>query len=153
MDRRVLLAQWNLPQDFCVVVGRHHDPPLGWLLNRSRLWPVKWRTSSAVPWGRRLGGWSSKALRALLPRATEERFPAEPESLREIINRAIGEGDPAPDVPSLDDRPGQPTPPAGSSEMFSASRSDPLRHDFTITLITALAFAVVLFGCRWFLRF
>ena len=105
------------------------------------------------PVGTPLGGWSSKALRALLPRATEERFPAEPESLREIINRAIGEGDPAPDVPSLDDRPGQPTPPAGSSEMFSASRSDPLRHDFTITLITALAFAVVLFGCRWFLRF
>lgn len=25
---RLLLAQWKLPQDFCLVVGRDHDPPL-----------------------------------------------------------------------------------------------------------------------------
>ncbi len=150
---RLLLAQWKLPQDFCLVVGRHHDPPLGEPFDWLTIGYVACQMADTLGYSvvTPLKPLAFGELRAMLPSTTQERFPAEPEPLVEIINRAVGEGDPARDVPRLDDRHGPPLVPAGSSEMFSAGQSDPLRHDFTITLITALAFAVVLFGCRWFL--
>ena len=151
---RLMLAQWKLPQDFWRVVGRHHDPPVGGpfdsltigylacqmadTLGYSVVTPLK-----PAPFGE---------LRAMLPKAAQERFPAEPELLVEMINRAVGKGDPASDVPALDNRQAEPaTPPEESSEMFAVSQSNQLRHDFTITFITAIAFAVVLFVSRWFL--
>lgn len=88
----------------------------------------------------------------MLPKAAQERFPSEPELLVEMINRAVGEGDPASDVQAWDNRQSEPAKPSEErSGMFALSQSSQLRHDFTITFITAIAFAVVLFVSRWLL--
>ena len=150
---RLLLAEWKLPQDFCLVVGRHHDPPSAESFDWLTIGYVACQMADTLGYSvvKPLKPLAFAELRAMLPRGVQERFPAEPEALVEMINRAVGESDPALDVPSLDDRQEEPVEsPAGNREMFSASRSD-LRHDLTVTLITAIAFAVVLIGCRLFL--
>jgi HD-like signal output (HDOD) protein len=90
---RLLVEQWKLPHEFCVVAGRHHDPPAGATeLNSLRIANLSCRLADALDF------WVIKpfqpvdpeAILSELPDAVRVRLPSDPLELREKISNSIG---------------------------------------------------------------
>jgi HD-like signal output (HDOD) protein len=90
---RRLIEQWKLPHEFCVVAGRHHDPPAGATeLDSLRIAHLSCRLADALEF------WVAKPFRPLdveevlseLPCAVRLRLPSDPLELREKIANSLG---------------------------------------------------------------
>jgi HD-like signal output (HDOD) protein len=151
---RSLLEQATLPEDFCMVVGRHHDPPQGCALDSLKIGYLACQMADTLGYSvvTPLKPVPFEELRSMLPVAAQRRFPAEPGSLLEQIDRAILDANaastpaprdvfPPPELRAFRDR-----------EFLTAPRGDWFEHDFTIVLVTATVFAVVLFAFGWLFR-
>jgi len=153
---RHLLENCKLPEEFCRIVGRHHDPPgfdlekqvgcpvdsllIGYLacqmadtLGYSVVTPLKPTTLDE--------------LLTLLPAAPRAHFPSDQETLGRIIAKGMGEDNPLGDSRSID--PETESPPAAFSHGmpdFGASRQPALSPG----LIAAMVFTVACLLFYWF---
>jgi hypothetical protein len=88
---RRLVEQWNLPQEFQVIAGRHHDPPDGGPFDFLHMVYLACQLADT------LGYFVVTPLRpvpyaelcALLPMPARQAFPDDPQILTEIIDGII----------------------------------------------------------------
>ena len=164
---RRLIEQWKLPHEFCVVAGRHHDPPDGATeLDSLRISHLSCRLADALEF------WVAKPFRPLdveevlseLPDAVRLRLPSDPLDLREKIGNALGVGTAVlsqqpPDsvrIPSeRSNTPGRNSdrPETGSAgASLTRFESLPAAWDFLVVLITVIVFTLMLAVTYAFLR-
>jgi putative nucleotidyltransferase with HDIG domain len=88
---RQLVEQWKLPQEFCVIAGRHHDSPSGAPLDFLTLVHAACQLADTFGYAvvAPLKHASFDEICALLPVAVQERFADNPEALTEILDRTI----------------------------------------------------------------
>ncbi len=164
---RRLIEQWKLPHEFCVVAGRHHDPPAGATeLDSLRIAHLSCRLADALEF------WVAKPFRPLdveevlseLPHAVRLRLPSDPLDLKEKIDNSLGEqtavlSQRPPDsvrIPSEtsntpDLNSGQPEP--RSTDVFlTRSESMPAAWDYLVVLITIIVFTLMLAAIYAFSR-
>jgi putative nucleotidyltransferase with HDIG domain len=93
---RQLLEQWKLPQEFCVVAGRHHDPPSGPELDFLTLVHAGCRLADTLGYSvvTPLREAPFGEIRSLLPPSAQAKL-ADPESLAEMLRHNI-DPDPSP---------------------------------------------------------
>jgi putative nucleotidyltransferase with HDIG domain len=163
---RRLMEQWKLPHEFCVIVGRHHDPPSGGALDSLMVSYLACQMADTLGYSvvTPLKPMAFDDLRALLPVSARGKFPDDPLLLMEMVDRAIGSDTLAADLPTPDRRPAPPAkieaappPPADSKagnaaaepSLFTSMHSSSMAWDFTVVVVTVLVFAVVLAGSYW----
>lgn len=105
---RHLLENCKLPEEFCQVVGRHHDPP-GFALGKEVSGPVDSLLIGhlACQMADTLGYSVVTPLKpatldellALLPGSARAHFPSDPETLARILAKGLGEDNPLSDTP------------------------------------------------------
>jgi hypothetical protein len=162
---RRLIEQWKLPHEFCVVAGRHHDPPAGATeLDSLRIAHLSCRLADALEF------WVAKPFRALeveevlseLPYAVRLRLPSDPLALKEKIGKSLGGGtavlsQPPPDSARV---------PSGRSPRLNSDQQDtgstgasrtrfesmPAAWDFLVVLITVVVFTLMLAAMYAFSR-
>ncbi|HLK48859.1 MAG TPA: HDOD domain-containing protein [Bryobacteraceae bacterium] len=88
---RQLVEQWKLPADFCVIAGRHHDPPSGAPLDFLTLAHAACQLADAFGYAvmTPLKPVSFDEICALLPAAVQAEFAENPEALAEILEQSI----------------------------------------------------------------
>jgi putative nucleotidyltransferase with HDIG domain len=157
---RRLVEQWKLPPEFLVVAGRHHDAPAGSTeFDGLRIVSLACRMADA------LGYWVAKPLReegleailAELPADMRERFPADPEALKQLVESSVTGGaealnQQAPDyvqsprvrVPLEERRP------AEDREAISSPEVSSIMWDFAIVVTTILTFMAVIIALHYY---
>lgn len=156
---RRLMEQWKLPHEFCVVAGRHHDPPAGATeLDSLRIAHLSCRLADALEF------WVAKPFRPLeveevlseLPYAVRLRLPSDPLGLREKIGSSLGGGSavlsqrPADSVRIPSKRSNTPELHSDQPETVSTGaslprfESMPAAWDFLVVLITVVVFTLML---------
>jgi HD-like signal output (HDOD) protein len=164
---RRLIEQWKLPHEFCVVAGRHHDPPDGATeLDSLRISYLSCRLADALEF------WVAKPFRPLdveevlseLPDAVRLRLPSDPLDLREKIGNALGVGtavlsqQPPDSVHIPSERSNTPDldsdPPETGSTGASLTRFEslPAARGFLVVLVTGIVFMLMLAATYAFLR-
>jgi HD-like signal output (HDOD) protein len=103
-----LLETCKLPEEFCQIVGRHHDPP-GFALGKEVGGPVDSLLIGylACQMADTLGYSVVTPLKpatldeilALLPAVARAHFPSDPETLGRIVAKSLGEDNPLGDTP------------------------------------------------------
>lgn len=150
-----LAEQWNLPHEFRVVTGRHHDPPSGPEIDLLGLVYLGCRLADVLGFyvvPPRCPG-SLAETRAALPEAARRRFHTDAEELRKFVEVRINTLDIA-DLPPLprrmeDDE--EVKPPAEAPSAPAASSHSTLRRDIVAAAVTAaVAAAVFFFLMYWF---
>jgi HD-like signal output (HDOD) protein len=160
-----LVEQWKLPPDFCVVAGRHHDPPAGGTRELDHLRVAYFGCQIADS----LGYWVAKPLHekpleqllAELPADVLESFPADPAELRGLVEQSVAGGGellyqsppeyiqiPRVQSDALIDEPGK----ADAIESRSAAPEigeRPIGWDLAIVLATVLTFVAVMVVLRF----
>jgi HD-like signal output (HDOD) protein len=165
---RRLIEQWKLPHEFCVVAGRHHDPPDGATeLDSLRISHLSCRLADALEF------WVAKPFRPLdveevlseLPHAVRLRLPSDPLDLREQICNSLGvetavfSQQPSDSLRIPSETPNTPDlnsdPPETGSTGASLTRFEslPAAWNFSGVLITVVAFTLMLVAAYAFLRF
>jgi len=164
---RRLIEQWKLPHEFCVVAGRHHDPPAGATeLDSLRIAHLSCRLADALEF------WVAKPFRPLdveevlseLPHAVRLRLPSDPLDLKEKIDNSLGEQTavlsqrPPDSVRIPSERSNTPdlhsNPPETGSTGASLTRFEslPAAWDFLVVLITVVVFTLMLAAVYAFSR-
>ena len=91
---RLLVEHWKLPPDFCIAAGRHHDPAEPGPMDMLKVVHLACNLSDAlgysvvVPLVQR--SWAE--LRELLPPQAAEKFPDDPELIRQLVDAAVSGG-------------------------------------------------------------
>ena len=101
---RQMVEQWKLPTEFCVIAGRHHDPPAGAALDFLTLVHAACRLADSFGYAvvAPLKNASFEEICDLLPPESRDRL-APAELLAEILERTI-DPDPSPSHVSLVER-------------------------------------------------
>jgi HD-like signal output (HDOD) protein len=155
----LLAEQWKLPPQFLSVAGHHHDPqPESEDLNHLSITHIGCRMADA------LGYWAAKPaalvepgdLIALLPAAVRENFPADPEELRDLIERAVNDdrealSRPAREFTRPQDAPPNPRPQTAPIQLVVQQRNS-LAWDLMLVVGSIVIFLLVLFGLLYFRR-
>jgi len=166
---RRLIEQWKLPHEFCVVAGRHHDPPAGATeLDSLRIAHLSCRLADALEF------WVAKPFRPLdveevlseLPEAVRLRLPSDPLELKEKIDSSLGgecavlsqrppdsvrtpsETSNTPDLNSNSDQPET----IRTGAFLTSSERMPAAWDFFVVLITVVVFTLMLAAVYAFSR-
>jgi hypothetical protein len=142
---RLLAERWNLPEEFRIIAGRHHDPCEGKEIDLLRIVHVACRLADALGYDitRPLVPLRVDAVLTELPERAWKRFTASPEELRIRIEQRIRVYDGADvDIPVA---PSAPEPesaiPVNSPEQISSETSSPvgsLRLYVAAAIITAV---------------
>ena len=156
---RQLVEQWKLPQDFCVIAGRHHDRPSGAPLDFLTLVHAACQLADTFGYAvvKPLKPVSFDEVCDWLPPAVRDHFADDPEPLAEILDHTI---DPEPAlshvplverIASLPERPVVvPAPVSGSIEvatpddlpLFTAVESKPAKWE--LPMLVAMTLLVLL---------
>jgi HD-like signal output (HDOD) protein len=158
---RLLLEQWNLPSDFCLVVGRHHDPPSGEPLDSLKICYLACQLADSLGYAIAppLKPLPFQEIRAMLPPSAQGGFPEEPETLTALIDRTVGIQAAAADPPALDEEPAPPAAPVAAAEtnpsamgrsLFGQIQGSPTAWDLLVVLLTGAIFTGMLAGTLWF---
>jgi len=158
---RLLLEQWKLPAEFCVVVGRHHDPFAGGPMDSLSVCQLACQLADTLGYAvvPPLNPVPFEQILSLLPHAARERFPAEPEALLALINGVVGTEGAVAHPPVLK----EPTAGSAAAELaISSPEAVPVSAarglfgqvpskgwDLLIVLVTGAIFTLVLAGCLW----
>lgn len=157
---RQLVEQWKLPPDFCIVAGRHHDPPAGEAgLDHRGIAYFGCQIADS------LGYWVAKPLRAKplddvlaeLPAEVRLRFPADPAELKDLVEQSVSGGteilnEPLPEYIQIP-QPESPPQPTESSAANDAggnpaaareNESRPIAWDLAIVFASVIAFVGVM---------
>jgi putative nucleotidyltransferase with HDIG domain len=149
---RHLLENCKLPEEFCQIVGRHHDPPDGGPVDSLLIGYLACQMADTLGYAvvTPLKPVALDELRELLPPAAREHFPSEPETLERIIAKSMGEDDPLLEPPAFESEMELRAPVISvQAPYFGSPRESPSRN-FTAVLIAAMVFTVV---CLVFYRF
>lgn len=150
---RLLIQEWKLPHEFCVVAGRHHDLPAGETeLDSLRIAQLSCRLADALEF------WVAKPFQPLdieavlseLPDSVRHRFP-NPVELSEKIRRSLDVGTsilsgPPPDsvrIPS-GNTPDIHSDPLETGSAAARSGSQTATSTFRLALIAILVFTLTL---------
>jgi HD-like signal output (HDOD) protein len=152
-----LATQWKLPPQFIAVAGHHHDsPPESEDLNHLSITHIGCRMADA------LGYWAAKPaahvepgdLYTLLPATVREHFPADPEELRLLIERAVNDDRPALGRPAQEfTRPQDASPntrPQAAPIQLVVQQRNSLAWDLTLVAGSIVMFLLVLAGLLYF---
>jgi putative nucleotidyltransferase with HDIG domain len=142
-----LAEQWNLPEEFRVITGRHHDPPAGAALDLLGLVHLGCRLADALGFHvvppRQPG--SLDEIRAMLPESARRRFHTDSDDLRKFVEVRIHALDIA-DLPPL------PAPAAGAADEPAVEAAAPeavppstLRRDIIVAVVSSVLAATVFF--------
>ncbi|HTX34336.1 MAG TPA: HDOD domain-containing protein [Bryobacteraceae bacterium] len=95
---RLLMAEWGLPQAVLVATGRHHDPPQGGPFDMLQIVYLACRLADMLGYFvvAPLLAAPFEELTAMLPAEARSRFPQDADALRQIVERAIGDGELSP---------------------------------------------------------
>ncbi len=143
-----LAEQWNLPEEFRVVTGRHHDPPAGAGLDLLGLVYLGCRLADALGFHvvppRRPG--SLEEIRAALPESARRRFHTDSEDLRKFVEVRINALDIA-DLPPLPAPAADVTEAEPQSEPTAPGTASPstLRRDILVAIVSSVLAATVFF--------
>jgi hypothetical protein len=158
-----LLENCKLPEEFCRVVGRHHDPP-GFALGKEVSGPVDSLLIGylACQMADTLGysvvtplkPAAMEELLALLPSSARAHFPSDLEELERIIAKGLGEDNPLGDTPPTETETHEieaEAPAAAFSSAvpdFGASRKPPTGAGaIAAPLFTIMVFTLACFIC------
>ena len=164
---RQLVDQWKLPPDFCIVAGRHHDPPAG-ETRLDHLGIAYFGCQIADS----LGYWVAKPLRAKpledvlaeLPIEVRQRFPVDAAELKDLVEQSVTGGtealnEPLPEyiqIPRAEqDSPAQSADSStahGGAENGSGVPEDdqrPVVWDLAIVFASVIAFVAVMIVLRF----
>ncbi len=155
----LLVTQWKLPSQFLAVAAHHHDPqPESEDLNHLSITHIGCRMADA------LGYWAAKPplpvdpgdLLWLLPAAVRENFPADPEALRTLIERAVNDDREALSQPAREfTRPEKPPPdlrPQTASIQLVVRPRNSLTRDLMLVCGPIALFLLVLAALLYFRR-
>jgi len=150
---RQLVEQWNLPQEFRVIAGRHHDRPSGAPFDLLTMVHAACRLADTLGYAvvKPLKEERFEEIRALLPAGAQERFP-DVDALAEILDRAV---DPSPShvplverIAALPERTATLAIAAADSETlvgsFVKADSQPTAWELPLLLVTALVILAAL---------
>lgn len=159
---RRLAEQWKLPQEFCLVAGRHHDPSAGNKdLDSLAIASLSCRLADA------LGYWVSKPFHEItvaeilaeLPGEARARLPRDEVVLQELVEKSVSGGsdllNQSPseyheprrrETPPARLRPdsANPLPAPGEADSLFQYEEKSIGWDFTVVLITVAVFAAVM---------
>jgi putative nucleotidyltransferase with HDIG domain len=140
---RILAERWNLPEDFRIIAGRHHDACEGEELNLLRIVHVACRLADVLGYDitRPLVPLYLDAILAELPERAREALQIPPDELRARIERRIRAYDGADiDVPLCAPVPEPPAPlnPTEDPPSESSSQGGSLSLYIAAAIITAL---------------
>lgn len=156
---RLLAAQWKLPPQFLDIAGHHHDPqPESADLTPLRIAHIGCRMADA------LGYWAAKPLApaepnellTLLPPAVRERFTADAEALRILVERSVSFGaeafsQPAPEFIRSNRKPHDPqVEPTVPTRLSEEQPNRSLAWDFMLIMGSVLTFLVIMAGLIYF---
>ena len=158
---RSLVEQWKLPPEFCVVAGRHHDPPSGAPLDALTVTHQACRLADTLGYAvvPPLTEVPYEEILSQLPPAARNHFPEHPGILQDMlaamINQDVLTAEPAPDLPPsirrvvssvpLSPRADSPvSPPAGPT--FAAPEVRPLVWDPSVLLLVAMVLLALIAG-------
>jgi HD-like signal output (HDOD) protein len=146
---RLLLENCKLPEEFCQIVGRHHDPPDGRPIDPLLIAYLACQMSDTLGYSvvAPLKATPLRELLNLLPAAARAHFPTDPETLKRIIAKGMGNDDPLGGPPLVQtemDPPAHPSPTSASS--FGVSR----QWAAAAGLMAAMALTIVCFVFYWF---
>jgi putative nucleotidyltransferase with HDIG domain len=138
---RVLAERWNLPEEFRIVAGRHHDPCEGEEIDLLRIVHVACRLADVLGYDitRPLVPQYLDIVLAELPERARQRLNIAPEELRDRIERRIRAYDGAEvDTPETAPESAAPLSPAEDLAPESTSKAGPLRLYFAAAIILGL---------------
>jgi HD-like signal output (HDOD) protein len=157
---RLLVEQWKLPHEFCVIAGRHHDPSDGAPFDFLALVSLACQLADTLGYSvvTPLKPLPFDELRQMLPPAAQREFPSDPAVMIEIIDGIIDEHHTATDLPRLESRPlsktgalpeqpGDHSPSSDRPEepaLFSTLAASPTLWDATVVLTTTIVIMLVL---------
>ena len=157
---RLLMEQWKLPHEFCVIAGRHHDPFAGAPFDFLSLVSLACQLADTLGYSvvTPLKPLPFDELRHMLPSAAQRELPADPAVMIEIINGIIDEHHSATDLPRpesypLPERAALPEQPSDDSKsgdgteepaLFSTLTASPTLWDATVVLTTTIVIMLVL---------
>ncbi len=157
---RRLVEQWKLPPEFLVVAARHHDAPAGATeFDGLRVVSIACRMADA------LGYWVAKPLRPELleaillewPADMRERFPADPDALKQLVESSVTGGGEALNQPAPDymQSPGVGVPleerrPVEDREVVTSAGASSIMWDFAIVVTTILTFMAVMIAMHYY---
>ncbi len=162
---RILTGQWGLPEEFCVVTGRHHDPPQGGPFDMLRIVHLSCRLADSLGFCAvaPLKPIAFEEFQALLPPSVRERVPATADDFLRFVESSMGESQAEVDQAAADSDPDfgrgsatrNPRPEAegaaAAAEGLTAPAMTQIAWDFTIVLITVAIFVSVMAVC-WYLQ-
>ena len=161
---RRLVEQWKLPQEFCVIAGRHHDPPSG--VDLDALTVVHLACQLADTLGYFVVAPHKEVpfeeILSRLPIAARERFPDNPDTLREMLDAMIAQDHAPGNQPDLDQMPTIAVEPPSSPEpsgdskaedpsLFASLDKGPVGWDVSVVLLAGMVVLALLAGafCLW----
>ena len=153
---RQLVEQWKLPQEFCVIAGRHHDSTSGAPLDYLTLVHAACQLADTFGYAvvRPLKQASFDEICAGLPHEVQEHFADDPEALIEVLDAAIDPDHSLSHVPlveridSLPEKPAMAASPAHIPQteepaLFSSVERPPAAWELPVLLFAGL---IVLLG-------
>ncbi|HEY7387276.1 MAG TPA: HDOD domain-containing protein [Bryobacteraceae bacterium] len=153
---RHLLENCKLPEEFCQIVGRHHDPP-GFALGKEAGGPLDSLLIGylACQMADTLGysvvtplkPATMDELLALLPTSARTHFPSDPETLGQIIAKGLGEDNPLGDSPTAETEMELPAAAFSSAVPDFGASHNPAPG---AGLVAAMIFTVACFVFFWF---
>lgn len=158
---RSLVEQWKLPAEFCIIAGRHHDPPSGAPLDSLTITHLACRLADTLGYAvvPPLTEVPYEEIRSQFPPAAREHVPEDPGIFQEMLARAINQdaltAQPAPDLStpvvrtSSEHTPGRvppAAPPAAEVPLFANSEVRPLVWDPSILLLVAMVLLALIAG-------
>lgn len=150
---RRLVEQWKLPQEFCVIAGRHHDRPSGAPVDFLTLVHASCQLADTFGYSvvKPLREVSFEEIRSLLPADMQGRLPDRPEVYAEILAGAIDPEQSPSHVPiveriaNLPEKPPAVTSPApgppetgNAARLFATLESGPTAWELPVILVTTL---------------
>jgi HD-like signal output (HDOD) protein len=161
---RRLAEQWNLPEDFPFILGRHHDPPSGTSLDILGVVYHGCRLADALGFSvlKPLRSATLEEIHAALPAQIAERFSATAGDLAKMVEERIqlhDSGDPAALSRSLRGGDSEPGPESAQETEFdeeaagsllASLQASPLAWDSLVVATTAGVILAVL-GAFWYL--
>jgi HD-like signal output (HDOD) protein len=123
---RILFEQWKLPDEFRLIVGRHHDPPDGGTVDSLLVahWACQMADTLGYAVATPLNPRSFDDLLLMLPPPVRDRLHASQAGLVEVVERALGDDRPNENAEPYVEREATPAPAPRTKRRAGLAPSD-----------------------------
>ncbi len=154
---RILTEHWGLPEEFCVITGRHHDPPQGGPFDMLRVVYLSCQLADMLGYCAvaPLKPITFEEFQSMLPDSVRECVPATADEFLKFVESSLGESqvdvEPVTAIPNPTRNP-EPEAEGDTATAAACIITAPMTQtawDFTIILITVAIFVTVMIICKY----